>query len=155
VVPHAVQQAAEKLFETAILSEAKNLALCTFRRSQSEILRGVYPERQSEILRFAPPKVTSSPRKRESSSLWTDVDPRLRGGDDDFHMFEWTQGSTYTQNDSEGLRMTTVERFSTACQALTELVQVLRRSEIGVTAPGICMPPLGPAEENYGLPADI
>ena len=43
--------------------------------TQSEILRAVYPERQSEILL-----------------------PRLRD-----------------QNDSEGLRMTTVERFSAAC----------------------------------------
>jgi hypothetical protein len=33
----------------------------------------------------------SFPRKRESSPLWTDVDPRLRGGDEggDFHLFGW------------------------------------------------------------------
>jgi hypothetical protein len=39
-----------------------------------------------EILCRAQSRVTSFPRKRESAS-WTDVDPRLRGGDEyhDFH----------------------------------------------------------------------
>jgi hypothetical protein len=36
----------------------------------------------------------SFPRKRESRSLWTDVDPRLRGGDDnsDSHLLGWAAG---------------------------------------------------------------
>jgi hypothetical protein len=46
---------------------------------------------------FAPSKITpcrSFPRKREFSSFWTDVDPRLRGGDNngDFHFVGWSPG---------------------------------------------------------------
>ena len=45
---------------------------------------------QSETARFAPSKVTSFPRKRES----TDLDPRFRGGDDGhhFHVGGWAAG---------------------------------------------------------------
>jgi hypothetical protein len=37
----------------------------------------------------------SFPGKRESNPLWTDVDPRLRGGDEgsDFHLIGWATGS--------------------------------------------------------------
>jgi len=49
------------------------------------------------MLRFAPLKVAailSFPRKRESTYFWSDVDPRLRGGDNngDFHLLGWAAG---------------------------------------------------------------
>jgi ATP-dependent Lhr-like helicase len=43
---------------------------------------------QSEIPRSAASKGTSFPRKRESSSSSSDLDPRFRGGDDDSHFLE-------------------------------------------------------------------
>ena len=53
-------------------------------------------KKQSKIPRSALSKITrrqSFPRKRESISCWTDVDPRLRGGDTgDFHPFGWAAG---------------------------------------------------------------
>jgi hypothetical protein len=53
--------------------------------------------RTKRQLAAAPPKIRprqSFPRKRESRSFWTDVDPRLRGGDDngDFHLIGCAAG---------------------------------------------------------------
>ena len=44
----------------------------------------------------------SFPRKRESSSMWTYVDPRLRGGGNtrDFHLFGWAGGTCTLRVDS-------------------------------------------------------
>ena len=40
-----------------------------------------------------PSKVTSFPRQRESIFLWTDLDPRLRGGGErDYHFLGWAAG---------------------------------------------------------------
>ena len=59
--------------------------LCgTTSRFQSEI-----PPLRSVLSKI--PRGLSFPRKRESSSMWMDLDPRLRGGDNtgDFHLFGW------------------------------------------------------------------
>jgi hypothetical protein len=53
-----------------IPSEARNL---TLNPSSTD---------QSEMPRFAPAKVTSFPRNRESNFHGAEVDPRLRGGDE-------------------------------------------------------------------------
>jgi len=72
------------------------------------MLRGVYPE----PIRFALSKIThweSFPRKRESSPFGTDLDPRLRGGDNnrDFHLLGWTVGPWALRvNCASGLSMT-------------------------------------------------
>jgi len=58
---------------------------------------GVPPAAAQASLRGALPKISpprSFPPRRESSFSRTDVDPRLRGGDniDDFHLLEWATG---------------------------------------------------------------
>jgi hypothetical protein len=72
-------------------------ALNSLRRT-AEMLRGVYPE----PVRSAFSKITrcrSFPRKRDSSPTWTDLDPRLRGGDNsgDFHLLGLATGPWGTQ----------------------------------------------------------
>jgi hypothetical protein len=81
------------------------------------MLGGVYPE----PIRFALSKITrglSFPRKRESSSMWTYLDARLREGDNtgDFHLFGWAVGPcTLRVNCANGLSTTAVA-FSMTCR---------------------------------------
>jgi hypothetical protein len=84
-----------------ILSEAKNLRSSLSRKSPE----ACHSERSEESPQFALSKITrglSFPRKRESSSMWTYVDPRLRGGDNtgDFHLFGWAAGPWTLRVDS-------------------------------------------------------
>jgi hypothetical protein len=66
-------------FALVILSAAKNPRSCSWTLK----LRSF----------FAPSKATSFPRKRESIFLWTDLDPRLRGGEEkDYHFLGWAAG---------------------------------------------------------------
>ena len=97
---------------------AKNLALAfSAEKQQGEMLGGVYPE----PIRFALSKITrglSFPRKRESSSMWTYLDARLREGDNtgDFHLFGWAVGPcTLRVNCANGLSTTAVA-FSMTCR---------------------------------------
>jgi hypothetical protein len=90
---------AHKSKKSQALSAAKELALPAQGklREESPHLKAQSVRKNAEILRFALLKITpclSFPRKRESSSMWTDVDPRLRGGDNtgDFHLLGWAAG---------------------------------------------------------------
>jgi ATP-dependent Lhr-like helicase len=55
---------------------------------------------QSEFPRSAPSKSTSFPRKRESSSSSTALDPRFRGGDDDSHFLARAPKPMTARNDT-------------------------------------------------------
>ena len=79
-------------------------------------MRRVSGERAEESPQFALSKITrglSFPRKRESSSMWAYLDPRLRGGDNtgDFHLFGWAAGPWTVQ----GKLRETSQQFVAAC----------------------------------------
>ena len=61
------------------------------RTERSEGCAVAYRGELTQILRFALSKITSFPRKRESTGLA--MGPRFRGDDDaDFHSFGWAAG---------------------------------------------------------------
>ena len=85
--------------ESANLSKNRRPPARAGRRSALHLLAN------AEILRFALLKITpcqSFPRKRESSRMWTELDPRLRGGDNtgDFHLLGWAAGPSILSRNS-------------------------------------------------------
>jgi hypothetical protein len=98
-------------------------------------MRRVSGERAEESPQFALSKITpcqSFPRKRESSRMWTELDPRLRGGDNtgDFHLFGWAARPwTLSVNCAKDLASSQEESTGRRCK---ETAGMLRPPKNGV-----------------------
>jgi hypothetical protein len=78
------------------LPEKQQIMLLCYRATHNAryVARSLYPDRIPSFARSKTTPSRSFPRKRESTLFWTDVDPRLRSGDDsgDFHLLQWAAG---------------------------------------------------------------